>query len=134
MNILNIIAYYLFQVLSLLCLISLTMMLVDDACNVNLFSSLFLPSLLTGFPEDMSLAKQIGLVAAGCQPWNSDVCVASGDRFAYCATLAIYIYQVKMCVVPKLILAELCSGLTAACLTLILYESIQWLQFRNLKM
>jgi len=43
----------------------------------------------------MSLAKQIGLVAAGCQPWNLDVCAACGDRFAYCATLAIYIYQVQ---------------------------------------
>jgi len=43
----------------------------------------------------MSLAKQIGLVAAGCQPWSLDVCAASGDHFAYCATLAIYIYQVK---------------------------------------
>lgn len=39
--------------------------------------------------------KQVGLLAAGCQPWNKDVCAASGDRFAYCATLAIYIYQVK---------------------------------------
>jgi len=43
----------------------------------------------------MSFAKQIGLVAAGCQPWNLDVCAACGDRFAYCATLAIYIYQVQ---------------------------------------
>jgi len=43
----------------------------------------------------MSLAKQIGLVAAGCQPWNLDVCAACGERFAYCATLAIYIYQVQ---------------------------------------
>jgi len=43
----------------------------------------------------MSLAKQIGLVAAGCQPWNLDVCDACGDRFAYCATLAIYVYQVQ---------------------------------------
>uniref|UniRef100_H2ZZP2 WD repeat domain 17 n=1 Tax=Latimeria chalumnae TaxID=7897 RepID=H2ZZP2_LATCH len=41
----------------------------------------------------MSQVKQIGLLAAGCQPWNKDVCVASGDRFAYCATLAIYVYQ-----------------------------------------
>lgn len=39
--------------------------------------------------------KQVGLLAAGCQPWNKDVCAASGDRFAYCATLAIYIYQVN---------------------------------------
>lgn len=43
--------------------------------------------------------KQVGLLAAGCQPWNKDVCAASGDRFAYCATLAIYIYQVnEVCV------------------------------------
>lgn len=43
----------------------------------------------------MVKVKQVGLLAAGCQPWNKDVCAASGDRFAYCATLAIYIYQVK---------------------------------------
>lgn len=42
----------------------------------------------------MAKVKQVGLLAAGCQPWNKDVCAASGDRFAYCATLAIYIYQV----------------------------------------
>ncbi|XP_053713186.1 WD repeat-containing protein 17-like isoform X2 [Synchiropus splendidus] len=41
----------------------------------------------------MAKVKQVGLLAAGCQPWNKDVCAASGDRFAYCATLAIYIYQ-----------------------------------------
>lgn len=43
----------------------------------------------------MAKVKQVGLLAAGCQPWNKDVCAASGDRFAYCATLAIYIYQVR---------------------------------------
>lgn len=43
----------------------------------------------------MAKVKQVGLLAAGCQPWNKDVCAASGDRFAYCATLAIYIYQVS---------------------------------------
>lgn len=42
----------------------------------------------------MSRVRQVGLLAAGCQPWNKDVCAASGDRFAYCATLAIYVYQV----------------------------------------
>lgn len=47
----------------------------------------------------MSLVKQIGLVAAGCQPWHSDVIAASGNRFAYCATLAIYIYQVKRVII-----------------------------------
>lgn len=44
----------------------------------------------------MAQVKQVGLLAAGCQPWNKDVCAASGDRFAYCATLAIYIYQVRI--------------------------------------
>ena len=48
--------------------------------------------------DNMSQVKQVGLLAAGCQPWNKDVCAASGDRFAYCATLAIYIYQVCVCV------------------------------------
>ena len=43
----------------------------------------------------MATMKQVGLLAAGCQPWNHEVCAANGDRFAYCATLAIYIYQVK---------------------------------------
>ncbi|XP_054421804.1 WD repeat-containing protein 17 isoform X4 [Pteronotus mesoamericanus] len=41
----------------------------------------------------MSQVRQVGLLAAGCQPWNKDVCAAGGDRFAYCATLAIYVYQ-----------------------------------------
>eukprot|EP00069_Balaena_mysticetus_P001974 bmy_03968T0 len=45
------------------------------------------------FKANMSQVRQVGLLAAGCQPWNKDVCVANGDRFAYCATLAIYIYQ-----------------------------------------
>lgn len=44
----------------------------------------------------MSHVRQVGLLAAGCQPWNKDVCAASGDRFAYCATLAIYVYQVRL--------------------------------------
>ncbi|KAM6220319.1 WD repeat-containing protein 17 isoform 3-T3 [Rhynchocyon petersi] len=42
---------------------------------------------------NMSQVRQVGLLPAGCQPWNKDVCAANGDRFAYCATLAIYIYQ-----------------------------------------
>lgn len=43
------------------------------------------------------MVKQVGLLPAGCQPWNNDVVAASGDRFVYCATLAIYIYQVSTC-------------------------------------
>lgn len=38
-------------------------------------------------------ARQIGLIAAGSQPWNRDVCSASCSRFAYCATLAVYVYS-----------------------------------------
>ncbi|KAK3100008.1 hypothetical protein FSP39_013425 [Pinctada imbricata] len=41
------------------------------------------------------MVKQIGLLPAGCQPWNTDVVATSGDRFVYCATLAIYIYQLE---------------------------------------
>uniref|UniRef100_A0A8C7QV08 WD repeat domain 17 n=1 Tax=Oncorhynchus mykiss TaxID=8022 RepID=A0A8C7QV08_ONCMY len=51
------------------------------------------PPLLCVSQIKMSQVKQVGLLAAGCQPWNKDVCAASEDRFAYCATLAIYVYQ-----------------------------------------
>jgi hypothetical protein len=44
----------------------------------------------------MTSVKQVGLLSAGSQPWNRDVCAASGDRFAYSATLAIYIYEVNL--------------------------------------
>ena len=46
----------------------------------------------------MSLMKQVSLLAAGCQPWNLDVCAAdsTGERFAYCATLAVYVYEVSV--------------------------------------
>lgn len=53
----------------------------------------------------MSRVRQVGLLAAGCQPWNKDVCAASGDRFAYCATLAIYVYQVNNPASPRLFLS-----------------------------
>lgn len=51
----------------------------------------------------MSHVKQVGLLAAGCQPWNKDICAASGDRFAYCATLAVYIYQVRLFLFIRLV-------------------------------
>lgn len=56
----------------------------------------------------MSQVKQVGLLAAGCQPWNKDVCAASGDRFAYCATLAIYIYQVRLFIFNRLVILHYC--------------------------
>ncbi|KAL5011846.1 hypothetical protein ScPMuIL_010397 [Solemya velum] len=48
---------------------------------------------LTTFGSCVRMVSQVGLLAAGCQPWHMDVCAASGDRFAYSATLAIYIYE-----------------------------------------
>ncbi|KAG8202086.1 hypothetical protein JTE90_010448 [Oedothorax gibbosus] len=41
----------------------------------------------------MTLVRQIGLISAGCQPWNLNVIDSTGSRFAYAATLAIYIYE-----------------------------------------
>lgn len=46
-----------------------------------------------------SVAKQMALLAAGCQPWNFQVASASGRRFAYCATLSVYIFEVIVIVV-----------------------------------
>ena len=34
------------------------------------------------------------LLPSGCQEWNSKVIAAGGGRFAYCSTLAIYVYSV----------------------------------------
>ncbi|KAH9519882.1 WD repeat-containing protein 17 [Bulinus truncatus] len=39
------------------------------------------------------MVRQVALVPAGCQPWNHDVVSSQGNRFAYSATLAIYIYE-----------------------------------------
>ena len=38
--------------------------------------------------------RQISLLPAGAQPWNFDIVAVQGNRFAYCATLAVYIYEV----------------------------------------
>nr|XP_026693266.1 LOW QUALITY PROTEIN: WD repeat-containing protein 17 [Ciona intestinalis] len=37
--------------------------------------------------------RQTGLVAAGCQPWNLNMVTGRGPSFAYCSTLAVYIYE-----------------------------------------
>lgn len=39
------------------------------------------------------MIQQTGLLAAGCQPWHINVVAFSGQRFAYAATLAVYIYE-----------------------------------------
>ena len=45
------------------------------------------------FPHRM--VRQVALVPAGCQPWHHDVVAAQGNKFAYAATLAIYVYEVS---------------------------------------
>ena len=72
-----------------------------------------------------SLLRQVALLAAGCQPWHKDVCAANGDRFAYCATLAVYIYEVstdqlkqatgRPCIFKQLV-AGTVPAFTASCL------------------
>ncbi|KAH9374047.1 hypothetical protein HPB48_005316 [Haemaphysalis longicornis] len=44
--------------------------------------------------------RQVGLLAAGCQTWHVNVACFSGHRFAYAATLAIYIYEVRKRALP----------------------------------
>lgn len=46
-------------------------------------------------------AKQINLITAGSQPYNTDLCLAHGDKFAYCATLSTYVYEVMYFNVAK---------------------------------
>ena len=33
------------------------------------------------------------LLPSGCQEWNSKVLAAGGGKFAYCSTLAVYVYN-----------------------------------------
>ena len=44
----------------------------------------------------MDSAAQLSLLSAGCQPWNFQVVAASGRRLAYCATLSVYVYEVRI--------------------------------------
>eukprot|EP00762_Andalucia_godoyi_P002785 ANDGO_04516.mRNA.1 putative WD repeat-containing protein alr2800 len=37
--------------------------------------------------------KQLHIIPAGCQIWNKSVCGFGGGRFAYCSSLAIYVYS-----------------------------------------
>lgn len=39
--------------------------------------------------------KQFKLVPSGCQGWHTRVLGAGGGRFAYCSTLAIYVYALR---------------------------------------
>nr|XP_039264447.1 WD repeat-containing protein 17-like [Styela clava] len=39
------------------------------------------------------MMRQIGLLPAGCQPWFSNMIVGTMSKFAYCSTMAVYIYE-----------------------------------------
>ena len=41
------------------------------------------------------MLQQLSLLAAGAQPWHHNICTAHSNRFAYAATLAIYVYEVR---------------------------------------
>nr|XP_045611784.1 WD repeat-containing protein 17-like [Procambarus clarkii]XP_045611785.1 WD repeat-containing protein 17-like [Procambarus clarkii] len=41
------------------------------------------------------MLQQLSLLAAGGQPWHHNICTAHSRRFAYAATLAIYVYEVE---------------------------------------
>ncbi|KAG7162905.1 WD repeat-containing protein 17-like 1, partial [Homarus americanus] len=41
------------------------------------------------------MLQQLSLLAAGAQPWHHNICTAHYRRFAYAATLAIYVYEVE---------------------------------------
>lgn len=47
--------------------------------------------------------KQFKLVPSGCQGWHTGVLGAGGGRFAYCSTLAIYVYDAETFTLQKLL-------------------------------
>ena len=53
--------------------------------------------LLGVYVGDMATTeKHVSLLPAGCQLWSKQVCTAfNKDWFAYAATLAVYIYEVR---------------------------------------
>ena len=55
---------------------------------------LYILDLLLYYFTAMDSPIQLDVLSAGCQPWNFQVVAASGRRFAYCATLSVYIYEV----------------------------------------
>ena len=46
--------------------------------------------------------KQIRFIPSGCQFWNKHIISASGDYFAFCSTMAIYIVRIKDMQVEKI--------------------------------
>lgn len=50
------------------------------------------------------MLQQRALLAAGAQPWNKNICASQGNRFAYAATLVIYVYEVSTNLVTCLLI------------------------------
>ena len=44
--------------------------------------------------DEQLCVQQMSLLPAGCQPWNNNMIAARNQRFAYCASLAVYFYEV----------------------------------------
>lgn len=63
--------------------------------NYFFFSFFYFQGILYIDDFHVKMLKQVGLLTAGAQPWNSNICDAHGNWFAYCATLAIYIHEVS---------------------------------------
>ena len=42
--------------------------------------------------RERSDMRQVHLIASGAQAWNKNVLDVSGERFAYCSTLSIYVH------------------------------------------
>lgn len=51
------------------------------------------------------MLQQLSLLAAGAQPWHHNICTAHSQRFAYAATLAIYVYEVGLWYVDNVTMA-----------------------------
>ena len=41
------------------------------------------------------MLQQLSLLTAGAQPWNYNISAVFNRKFAYAATLVIYVYQVS---------------------------------------
>ncbi|RXG71741.1 hypothetical protein Avbf_11065 [Armadillidium vulgare] len=63
----------------------------SDGCNGNYE----LTTLSSTGNSCKGMLQQISLLTAGAQPWNYNICTVHGRRFAYAATLVIYVYQAQ---------------------------------------
>ena len=50
--------------------------------------------------------RQIALQPAGCQLWNPGCAAAGHEYFAYCSTLAVYVYRLDTFLIEKVLAGE----------------------------